>query len=238
MIADRKSQPVSLRIAGLLGVGAAFICSIADAALFYSPDSPLQFKEMFSMAKTPEWRLLLGHFLGIVFLPLQSAGYWQVYVALKPAGKKFSLPIFLLGVYLLACGTALHGVLGPYALVLQARSVASLGAQSTLSELLAKFEWYIIPLFLGVYSGLLLISAWYFVAVFFKRTQLPRWMGFFNKFVLLLLLGIVIWFLPGPIKRLLLPAVTNLSNLVFFAINTIALWHVDGLALSRGLDDI
>jgi hypothetical protein len=68
------------RLAGIIGCAAAVAAVAADLALEYTPNSAhLLSSQYLFLVGVPQWRLVLGHYLGICALPLEIAGFWLVY---------------------------------------------------------------------------------------------------------------------------------------------------------------
>ena len=208
---------------GLLAICAAALLTVADMALLYSADGGYGFAgygSLASLAELPRWRLLLGHYLGILLLPAYIPGYWLVLEGLREAGPWRSWPVFLLGSYAAAIGGAFHGLIALLALI--GRHNADDPAAS--AELLAQARAFADPLH-GLLSALLVLtSIWFAVAVLSGHTRFPRWLAAANP--LLLGLAFVAPYLAAPElwpTRLAAPAAFNLAHLVFFILVTAAL---------------
>ncbi len=66
MIAKGRTLTL-LRRAGIVGIVTGVALSIADISLLYSPAGGYESDAM--LLTIPMWRLLLGHYLGVLMLP-------------------------------------------------------------------------------------------------------------------------------------------------------------------------
>lgn len=208
------------RTIGWVAIAAAALVSLADMALLYSPDGGYGFGSYEPLGSVPRWRLLVGHYLGILLLPAYVAGYWLVHRGLGPAGPWRSWPVFLLGSYAAVLGAACHGLFAPLSLIVQ-HGGADLARARTL---LQGARGLVDPLHGLVNALLVLTSLWFAVTVLSRETRFPRWMAAANPLALALLFVLPYLFAPGSTPALLAaPASFNLAHLVFFALVTAAL---------------
>ncbi len=205
---------------GLLAICAAALLALADIALLYSPDGGYGFASYQPLADVPRWRLLLGHYLGVLLLPAYIPGYWLVFHGLRDAGVWRSWPVFLLGSYTAAIGGAVHGLIALLALIVQYGGTDPAASQ----RLLGQARSFADPLH-GLVNGLfVLASLWFAVAVLSGRTRFPRWLAAANPLVLALVFVTPYLVAPGFKPALLAaPASFNLAHLVFFCLVTAAL---------------
>jgi len=92
MIAKERTLTL-LRRAGIVGIVTGVALSIADISLLYSPAGGYESDAM--LLTIPMWRLLLGHYLGVLMLPFYLIAVWHLYEGLKPGGAWFAMLIFL-----------------------------------------------------------------------------------------------------------------------------------------------
>src|SRR5438093_7501320 len=111
-----------LRRAGIVGIVTGVALSIADISLLYSPAGGYESDAM--LLTIPVWRLLPGHYLGVLMLPFFLIAVWHLYEGLKPGGAWLAIPVAaLLGYGLAAAGPFLGSFAVP-ALLAQAKSGA------------------------------------------------------------------------------------------------------------------
>jgi hypothetical protein len=229
--ADSSNRPwetASLRIGdadpttalGLLAICAAALLSLADMALLYSPAGVYGFAPYQPLADAPHWRLLVGHYLGVLLLPAYIPGYWMVFRGLRNAGVWRSWPVFLIGSYTAAIAGALHGLTGLVALIVQHGESDPAASQ----HLLGLASAFANPLHGLVNSLLVLVSLWFAVAVVSGHSRFPRWLAIANPLVLGLVF-VAPYFAAPSFKPALLAvhASFHLAHLVFFCLVTAAL---------------
>ncbi len=216
----RISKP-GLPALGVMAVAAAVLLSIADMALLYSPTGGYTAGDYGFLAAVPRWRLLLGHYLGILVLPFYLAGYWLVYRGLEQAGGWLSWPVLLLAAYATAVGSGLHAPFAVLGLIVQQGAA---GEAATAQQLIGQARAFVEPLQALVVALSLAASLWFAVAVASGRSEFPRWLAAANPFVLFLLFATPYFLAPAFKPALLaLPAAFSLAHVVFFALVTLCL---------------
>jgi hypothetical protein len=220
---------MTLRTAGVLACGAALACVAGDLALQYTPNTRDLFASDYRyLAGIPEWRLLLGHYLGALALPFQLAGMWLLYRALLPAGRRFALPIVLLGVYSVAAGPALHSMFAVLAQMVQAQLGAPPEVQAALAHALQRADPFVNPLGILILASITLTYIGYAIVVGFKPTRLPRWMALCNPPIFLVVGWLLALIIPDA-ALVVVPAALNLAHLCFYTLLTLLLWNADDL---------
>jgi hypothetical protein len=92
----RSSVSTTIRWAGIIAIFAALLGVIADLALQYTTNTAhLLSDQSLYLLDVPPSRLLVGHYLGVVAIFMEIAGFWQIYRAIQPAGEHIALPFFL-----------------------------------------------------------------------------------------------------------------------------------------------
>ncbi len=186
-------------------------------ALLYSPEGGYGFASYEPLAAVPRWRLLTGHYLGVLLLPAYIPGYWLVHRRLRDAGRWLSWPVFLLGSYTAAIAVACHGLLAVLALIVQHGAADPAAAQ----RLLEQARPFADPLHAVVNALFVLTSLWFAAAVLSGRSRLPRWLAAASPLLAGLVFALPHLLAPGFGPALVAaPASFNLGHLVFFALVT------------------
>ena len=211
----RVGAEPALPTLGVLAICAAALLSLADMALLYSPAGGYGFSSYEPLAEVPRWRLLLGHYLGVLLLPAYIAGYWLVFQGLRGTGRWLSWPVFLLGSYGAAIGGAFHGLLALVAVIVQHGESDPAASE----RLLGLARAFVDPLHGAVNALFVLASACFAAAVLSGRSRYPRWLALANPLALGLLFVVPYLVAPGfPPALLAAPASFNLAHLVFFCL--------------------
>jgi hypothetical protein len=212
-----------LRLAGIVGIITAIALSVSDISLLYSSSGG--YESDATLITTPMWRLLLGHYLGVLMLPFFLVAVWHLYEGLKSGGPWLSIPVAALLGYVAAAGGAFHGSVAGLALIAQAGVGASPETQTVLTRLLANAHQFVEPLqavvFLAGFAG----SVWLAAALLSGRTAYPRWFLLANPVLVHAVLFASYLLTPNPVSTLLLPATASLSLLILFGLSTALLWN-------------
>ena len=211
------TQQRLFRLFGVVSIVVALFAVVGDEILQYSPQG---YASLTLFHGLPLWRMLTGHVLGVLFIPLCLSGYWCVCRALRLSGVKGAQVMFWLMAYGLVMGAVSHDSVS--AVIELERE----GSSPALTPVMNYLQNYVkIPggIFLLCY---LAICSWFFVAVISGRTFYQRWMAFVNPFlfsllIVLLHLGNV---LPVVVNALW-SAWLSVAHVVFFTLSTLALWN-------------
>ena len=219
-----QGRPLKLlRLAGIVGIITGIATSIADISLLYSSAGGYESDAM--LLTIPMWRLLLGHYLGVLMLPFYLIALWPLYEGIKPGGAWLSIPVAALLGFGLATGGAFHGSIAVLALIAQARVGASPETQTVLTHLLANAHQFVEPLQAVVFLALFAGSMWLGAAILSGHTAYPRWFVLANPVLVDAVLFASYVLTPNPVSTLLLPATASLSLLILFGLSTALLWN-------------
>lgn len=223
----KRSSSGLILATGVVGALGAFLMAVGDVILLGRPISGPAFfaTEMGrgNMVYLPQWRLALGSTLGVVVVPLQIVGFWQVLEALKPAGRWRSWPVFLIMAHMLIVGGAVHSTFMFVGTGLKAHHSLVEASGTGLPEMLAYFFSYQTVLYLIAGVELIVASSWFVVAVLSGKTAYPRWMAVLNPFILVALTTLLGMAMPAPVGGYLAPTQFNSGILLFFVISTAVL---------------
>ena len=217
MIAKGRTLTL-LRRAGIVGIVTGVALSIADISLLYSPAGGYESDAM--LLTIPMWRLLLGHYLGVLMLPFFLIAVWHLYEGLKPGGAWLAIPVAALLGYGLAAAGAFHGSFAVPALIAQAKSGASPETRTVLTTLLENSHQFSEPLQAVVFLAFFASSIWLGAAILSGRTAYPRWFVLINPMIIQGVLIASYVLTPNLVSTLLLPAAASLSFLILFGFST------------------
>ena len=212
-----------LRVAGITAVVAAIIASAGDFLLLYVANAP-KYEFGLTAEQANRW-LLIGHYCGVLAIPLYSLGYWHVSRGLAAAGQRISRSVFALGVYTAAVGSAIHGLT---AFGLHASPLAEGQPSPHPLEVLTPPELvpYLLPLWALIGLAMLTGSVLYAFAVFRRPTAYPKWGALLNP-MLLVVAGDMLALVSPLLTDFLVVWMPNLAHILFFAFSTAVLWHTD-----------
>jgi len=216
-----------LRRAGVVAIVAAAAAVYADLMLQYTPNAAhLGSRDYLYLLDVPARRLLIGHFVGVVAVLLEIAGFWQIAQGLLPAGVRTSRAFFLLSAFTFGLGAAFHAMFASIGLALQAVRGAG-GPAALTGEVAAAVRPAHEALGVVTVLGIAALSILFAAVVGLKKTMYPRWLAWFSPLAVALVLTLAGRF-SIQLRLVLLPCSLNLANLVLFTLSTILLWKRTG----------
>lgn len=193
------------RLTWLAVLGAA-LGAIGDTLLLYVPEGYYEDPQMGFMASISGDRLLAGHLLGVLAIPLEAGGLWLVWKMLQPAGRKMANLAVVLGAYVVSIGTATHAVFYPVAQAARTSPEAVAHAKSFLDPIAGLFVLGFFVLFILV----IILTAR-------GKTLLPKWTVWTTP-ISIYILSILFYILVPVIGNVMIPAAFNLGMMVFYLI--------------------
>jgi len=157
------------------------------------------------------WRIVIG-FYGTLLFPFTLIGLLHIYLALKPAGRWYSLPPVVIGAVAYLWGAVFHGSLAYQLVILQSVQVSQ--------ELSATLDSLFIPLRVGFTVLIFISSIWLFVSLWKGKHLYPKWMKWASPIVFILIFRILTYFTPPIIVGILIPAGSNLGMAGYLAFST------------------
>ena len=213
----------TIRLAGILAITGALLCAVSDLLLMCGPISGEEVS-LALLASIPYESTLIGAILGVAVIPLWLFVLIPLYDALKPAGKKFAIPVVLLFAYNMVASTVYHGAYAFYGASYHALAEAEGDMLIVLTEMMDRFMAFRSGLLYITMIPLILGSIWFIIAVLFRTTHYKRWMVIFTPFPLMLPLLFLIRQLPAPIGGFIIPPAGSVLYMIFFALITIVTW--------------
>jgi hypothetical protein len=218
----------TLRLTGLAGLAGAALLLAGDWLLLATFTSGREFTEdwLSILAGMPAWRLTAGGVIGPIGAWLYVVGFWQLYVALVPAGRGIAFCCFAgFSLSFIWLAGAFHTSFPFLADAWSIRGAAAGGGgigQPAIAALDRTFAYAgllyyvgLVPAFVG--AGVLAY------AIIAQRTHYPGWFVLLNP-ALLYFLSLAFRWMPAPFGGLLALSAGNLVFLVFFGASTIVLW--------------
>jgi hypothetical protein len=209
-----------------VGLGGATILLAADWTMLGTLTSGWEFTDRWYvlLSEIPRWRLVAGALAGPIGAWCYGLGFWQLYVALKPAGQRLAFLVFAgFSLSFVWTAGAFHTSFPFVADAWLAQQSAANGAAA--GELTAGPTFrYFGSLFLAGLAPAAVASALLPYAILRKRTRYPRWFAACNP-ALLYLPTALFARVPAPLGALLVVGAGNMIFLVFFACSTALLWN-------------
>jgi hypothetical protein len=194
------------RTAGIVAVIGALMGMVGDYCLLYAPDGGYLDGDYAFLRTIPNDRLLWGHYLGILAIPLEGAGLYLIYLGLRPMGQRIAMASVIAGLYILFAGVAYHAGVYPLADAVRMGS-AQVEAFRPFNE----------PLGLGFAAVFFVLIAVLTVAIWRGKTAFPKHYAAYSPlFSYLAVTGLL--FVVPSVGNLLAPMGFNLSMALFFVV--------------------
>ncbi|MEM1134105.1 MAG: DUF6796 family protein [Pseudomonadota bacterium] len=211
-----------LRIAGLIACLGSAVVFAADLLFLGGPLGPDQPNVMYLVPTKPDWMVLWGHTLGVLFIPLCLAGMILVWHGLRPAGFWTATLITAGLTSLFAVGPFVHGMYAPIG--------ALIGAQQQIDEalytaLMDQYLLYFTSPALPMIALLMLASIAFSIVVLMGRSAFPRWLGLWSLGPMIVLFMLSPRYLPPDLAGIVSPACVHMAYLPFIAFVTWRLWN-------------
>jgi hypothetical protein len=218
----------TIRFCGCAGIGAAVLLLASDWLMLGTFSDARGFAQnwLTILARMPPWRVMLGAIAGPLGAWLYVVGFWQLYLALRPAGRLLAFICwagFSLGFVYVA--GAFHASFPFLAHAAQSMKSTDSGVRENLVRSLSERTLnYAGMLFAaGALPSLVGCLALAY-AVLVLPTRYPRWAIVFNPLVLYVV-TLAFRFVPAPLGGLLYIGFGNILFLTFFAVSTVVLWN-------------
>lgn len=210
----------ALKLFSILGILGSLTVVIFNTIAFSQADYPLY----------PQGAVNRAYWFGSMALAIGGLGFYQMFIALRPAGFYWAAPPAFFLAFFMAIGSAGHGSFVPVMEVDQILELSLLSeTESALEGLRAELQLHNQVLLITAMTSMAVGSLWYSVTVFFKETLYPRWMGFINIFLITMIVFFVPFndFLPRFFVKLLEGFGFHLGILSFMGLSLYHLWHLD-----------
>ena len=200
----------------ILGLIASLITFSGDMLLGYiQVENPEKSLMNFSLT-LPLSRIMWGGFLGVIGIPLQSIGYWQIYKLMKEGSETLS-KLYKVGIWgwlvMAACGVHLNCavVMLIYKQLYPTDATLAHNIATTFSNNVLVPCYYIFIVFF------LLMNISQFIAFVREKTVYPRIAALFNMFIGIGIIHLIAYLLPdSAIKNGLNVSAISLGNTLMF----------------------
>ncbi len=177
------------------------------------------------LAEMPKWRVISGAIAGPLGAWLYIVGFWQLYLALRPAGMRLAFVCwagFSIG-FIYVAG-AFHASFPFMAHAAQLMDTVQSSSPESATVLAQQTINYAGMLFLASMLPSLVGCLALAYAVLILPTRYPRWTVAFNPLVLFVF-TLCFRFVPAPLGGLLQIGYGNILFLIFFTASTAVLWQ-------------
>ena len=210
---------LALRLFGISGIIGAILFVWGDLSYNHIPgskDSPAQ-----RMSALSEKILLRGGMLGLFGCWFYCLAALHIYLAFLPAGETFALILALtFGATMICYGI---GHTAYFSIAAGAQTAVKLGSDAETGGKLGNAFFKRVTTI--TYFPVAVFSVMMIFAILTRRSLYPIWMVAFIPAVLYLIKTVVLRYLPGKLKEIIIDSYENLILLVFFVLSTLVLWN-------------
>ncbi len=216
----------SLGCAGAAGMLGAIVFLIGDVLLYFTTDGERNVVTI--MSELTLWRLYLGGALGIVGSWLYTLGTWQVYLAVRPAGRWWARGTFGAFAAMMIGTGAFHVAHTGLGLVARTARMAQ-ADEATTQQALNQCWGYIGFLVQFLTAPAIILAALFISSVLSGRTRYPRWFFLFTPSFLPFLYPAVDHLASTTLSSvpylLVSGSFYDVGFFVFYAVSTMVLWR-------------
>ncbi|MFC1501111.1 DUF6796 family protein [Elusimicrobiota bacterium] len=218
-------------LTGSVAIFAILIGIVSDIILYGHPISGAQFinSGLPNLLNVGPQRLFVGGMLGMVFIALGLSGFWQLYLAIKPAGGFLPLIFWFLEIYVVTMGASMHLSYTFYGEVSRAMLSVDPEISKYFIQLFMRAENYmnIFTVTLFVTSGI--ASIIFIFVVLTKVTNYPKWIVFVAPGIPVVAVMLIGKILPAPFGGYVSASYAYLGFLVTAIISTVVLYRREKL---------
>jgi uncharacterized membrane protein YidH (DUF202 family) len=208
MSANFKLSCNHITKAGLIGLFAAILVGAGEFLLHF--DALGRFGDSYDFMRGIEAkRTTIGHFLGVIGVPLYIVGFWHFMKMLEPANRLASRVAFALLSYGIIVGGVWIGSRAGISAIVNDPTLTDVKSLISLYEL--RYENLLQVTRLAV-LGFSVIFVWLILS---GRSYYPRWMTLLNP-ICLILASFVIWMVTPAVGIYLMPIALNVAFALLF----------------------
>ncbi len=215
-----------IRLTGLAGILGAILMFIGDMFLyggFYSGSEYYEYSRRI-MGEIPLLRLMIGGAIGPIASILYAIGFWQIYLAIKSAGKVLASISFSGFAVMSIIAGSYHSGFVNTGLILRARASIQQCDLESVKILLGQSIDYLHFLYNMMFVFGTIGTIIFMFTIIFRKTYYPKWIILFTP-TLLLLTSSIAAYIPSPFGGIIYGGYINLIFLLFFCVSTFLLWH-------------
>lgn len=201
-----------LLVTGLIGLLAAVLVGIGEYLLHYDPLARFAEGGFGFMLGIGESRTTAGHFFGVFGATLYLVGCYHIYLMLRPANERAASIAFYIGAFGFVVGAVWIGSRASVSALMQVPETPEIAHLVELYDLRYETLLMVIRITTFVLSG---IFIWLTMT---GRSNYPRWMAFFNPFVLIIL-SFIVYLITPELGKHLMPIALNVAFFLFFALS-------------------
>ncbi len=221
-------KTTSIRILGLIGLGAALLMFVGDMCLYGHFGNGGDAISKLVISNESDTRIVVGGFIGPIAAILYCVGFFSVYFMISPRSRMLAIVIAGGAAAVMAIGGAYHAMWSIRAFLIKA-GLSSGDYQALYSQI----KDYTLLFYNTMFAGAEVISLLLLFAVLSGRSLYPRWSVVVNPGILLLLRPLAD-LIPAPLGAIVSGGYLNLMFVVFFSVSVLVTRSADDTLQTHG----
>jgi hypothetical protein len=206
-------KTTSVRILGLIGVGAALLMFVGDMCLYGHFGSGDDAISKVVISNESDTRIVVGGFIGPFATILYCLGFFSVYSMISPRSRMLAIVITGGAVVMMVVGGTYHAMWSIRAFLIKAGL-----ASGDYQGLYAQIKQYTSLFYNTMLAGAGVVSLLLLFAVLSGRSLYPRWSVVVNPGILFLFRPLAD-FIPAPLGAIVSGGYLNLVFVLFFSVS-------------------
>jgi hypothetical protein len=206
-------KATSVRILGLIGLGAALLMFVGDMCLYGHFGSGDDAISKLVISNESDTRIVVGGFIGPIAAILYCLGFFSVYAMISPRSRMLAIVVAGGGAVMMVIGGTYHAMWSIRAFLIKAGL-----SSGDYQGLYTQIKDYTLLFYNTTLAGAEVVSLLLLFAVLSGRSLYPRWSVVVNPGILFLFRPLAD-FVPAPLGAIVSGGYLNLVFVLFFSVN-------------------
>ena len=221
-------KTTSVRIFGLIGLGAALLMFVGDMCLYGHLGSGGDAISRIVIANESDTRIVVGGFIGPIAAILYSVGFFSVYFMISPRSRMLAIVIAGGAAAMMVIGGAFHAMWSIRAFLIKT-GLSSGDYQALYNQI----KDYTLLFYNTTFAGAEVVSVFLLFVVLSGRSLYPRWSVVVNPGILFLLRPLAD-LIPAPLGAIVSGGYLNLVFVVFFSVTVLVAPSINDTLQTHG----
>ena len=208
-------KTTSVRILGLIGLGAALLMFVGDMCLYGHFGSGGDAISKLAITNESDTRIVVGGFIGPIAAILYCLGFLSVYFMISPRSRMLAIVVAGGAAVVMAIGGTYHAMWSIRAFLIKAGL-----STGEYQGLYTQIKEYTLLFYNTMLAGAGVVSVLLLFTVLSGRSLYPRWSVVVNPGLLFLFRPLAD-FVPAPLGAIVSGGYLNLVFVVFFSVNVL-----------------
>jgi hypothetical protein len=208
-------KTTSVRILGLLGLGAALLMFVGDMCLYGHFGSGGEAISKIVIANESDTRIVIGGFIGPIAALLYCVGFLSVYFMISPRSRMLAVVIAGGAAAMMVIGGTYHAMWSIRAFLIKAGL-----SSGDYQGLYTQIRDYMSLFYNTMFAGAEVVSLLLLYVVLSGRSLYPKWSVVVNPGILFLLRPLAD-LIPAPLGAIITGGYLNLVFVIFFTVSVL-----------------